>query len=203
MRAIALNLTETELELHARLRQLALACTLGAGIAALAAPAWAQSNSPTTSQPASGAGQTTQPAPQSGSGSAASPSQSTQTGQASQPGIRAVDAASLRLTFYTVRPADMLASKLIGLDVHNLQNEEVGEIEDLIVDEGKMIRGIVVGIGGFLGIGERHTAIDPGAILITREPGGSLKAVVNTTRDDLKKAPEFKFEGNMARSKSK
>src|SRR5690348_1716467 len=49
-----------------------------------------------------------------------------------QPGIRVVDPTTLRMTFYSVQPADMLASKLIGLDVHNLQNEEIGEIADLI-----------------------------------------------------------------------
>ena len=95
----------------------------------------------------------------------------------------------------------MLASNLIGLDVHNLQNEEVGEIEDLVVENGKTIRGIVIGVGGFLGMGERRTVIEPASIVITREAGGSLKAVVNTTREDLKNAPEFKFEGNMGRRK--
>jgi sporulation protein YlmC with PRC-barrel domain len=116
-----------------------------------------------------------------------------------QPGIRAVDPTTLRMTFYTVQPANMLASRLIGLDVHNLQNEEIGEIEDLIMDDGKTIRGIVIDVGGFLGIGERRTVIEPGSIVITRETGGSLKAVVNTTREDLRKAPEFKFEGNVSR----
>ena len=116
-----------------------------------------------------------------------------------QPGIRAVDPTTLRLTFYTVQPVDMLASRLIGLDVYNLQNEEIGEIEDLIVDQGKTIRGIVIDVGGFLGIGERRTIVEPGSIVVTREAGGSLKAVANTTREDLKKAPEFRFEGNMSR----
>jgi PRC-barrel domain len=132
-----------------------------------------------------------------------SPSAGTPSGQTAQPGVRAIDPATLRMTFYTVQPADMLASNLMGLDVHNLKNEEIGEIEDLIIDNGKMLRGIVVGIGGFLGIGERRTVIEPASIVLTREANGSLKAVVNTTREDLKKAPEFKFEGAMARNKSK
>lgn len=202
MRAIALNLRYSEAEWHSQLRQVALVCGVATGLAVLSTPTWAQSSSQ-PSQPSSSTGQTTQPAPAQPSGSAASSSspQGGQSGSAAQPGIRAVDAATLRLTFYAVRPADVLASNLIGLDVHNLKNEEIGEIEDLVVDEGKVIRGIIVGIGGFLGIGERHTAIDPGAVVITREAGGSLKAVVNTTREDLQKAPEFKFEGNMARRK--
>ena len=177
-------------------------------LALLATPARATSTAPSTGQspPAS---TTTQPTPpqtapstsgtaSSSSGASSQPS-GAQPGQTAQPGIRAIDPATLRLTFYTVQPADMLASNLIGLDVHNLQNEEIGEIEDLIVDNGKTLRSVVISVGGFLGIGERHVAVDPGSVVITREAGGSLKAVVNTTRDDLRKAPEFKFEGNLRR----
>jgi sporulation protein YlmC with PRC-barrel domain len=182
-------------------RELTAVLTAAAVMVILATPVWAQSTSPAPS----GSGQPAQqPAPaQSGGTGTTSPSAGTPSGQTAQPGVRAIDPATLRMTFYTVQPADMLASNLMGLDVHNLKNEEIGEIEDLIIDNGKMLRGIVVGIGGFLGIGERRTVIEPASIVLTREANGSLKAVVNTTREDLKKAPEFKFEGAMARNKSK
>jgi sporulation protein YlmC with PRC-barrel domain len=103
------------------------------------------------------------------------------------------------MTFYTVGPADMLASRLMDLDVHNLQNEEIGEIDDLIIDEGKNIRGVIISIGGFLGIGERRVAIQPGSLIITREGTDDLKAVVNTTKEELQNAQEFKFEGSLSR----
>lgn len=119
-----------------------------------------------------------------------------------KPGLREADASALAMTFYTVvAPADMLASRLIGLDVYNLQNEKVGTIEDLIID-GKTLRAIVISAGGFLGIGDRDVAVAPGSLLITREEGSEdVKVVVNTTRDDLKNAPPFKFEGNLSRKK--
>jgi hypothetical protein len=46
-------------------------------------------------------------------------------------------------------------------------------------------------------------AVQPSSIVITQEGAGAgnLKAVVNTTRENLKNAPEFKFENNMARAK--
>lgn len=141
---------------------------------------------PTTAQP-------TTPVPPA-AGATTAPS-----GQAAQPGIRAVDPTTVRLTLYTVGAADMLASRLIGLDVHNLQNEEIGEIDDLIIDEGKTIRGVVLSIGGFLGMGERHVAVQPGSLIITREGTNNLKAVVNTNKEELQKAPEFKFESNLSR----
>lgn len=58
---------------------------------------------------------------------------------------------------------------------------------------------MVVGVGGFLGIGERHAALPPGAMVLTRQPNGSMRAIVNATRDESRNSPEFKFEGNVGR----
>lgn len=110
--------------------------------------------------------------------------------------------AALEDTFYTaVAPSDMLASRLIGLDVYNLRKEKVGTIEDLIVDDNSL-RGVVISVGGFLGIGDRRVAVAPGSLLIARKEGSDdLNAVINTTREDLKNAPEFKFQGSLSRRK--
>ena len=197
MKALAINVALTEVETSSRLRHFAL---IGAAaLALLVTPVRAQTTAPAPAQsPPGQAAPSTAPSTRPATPPAGT-AQPAQPGQSAQPGIREVNPSTLRITFYTVQPGDMLASNLMGLDVHNLQNEEIGEIEDLIVDNGKVIRGIVVGVGGFLGIGERRTVIEPASIVVTREAGGSLKAVVNTTREDLKNAPEFKFEGNMAR----
>lgn len=64
----------------------------------------------------------------------------------------------------------------------------------MVVDTGKTIKAIVLSVGGFLGIGERYMAVDPASIAITRE-GADYRAVVNTTREDLRNAPTFEFEG--------
>lgn len=141
--------------------------------------------------------QTPAPAPSQPSQTAPNPSQTSP--QPAQPGIRAVDPATVRLTFYTVQPADMLASNLLDADVYNLQNEEIGEVEDVIIDQGRTIRAVIISVGGFLGIGERNVAADPGSLVVTREAGGEIRIVANTTREDLKNAPEFKFEGSMSR----
>jgi len=139
--------------------------------------------------------QTTPPTPApstSGSGT-------TQPGQVADPGLRTIDPTTVQVTFYTVQPADMPLSNLLELDVYNLQNEKVGEIEDVIIDSGKTVKAIVVGVGGFLGLGERYVSVDPGSLVITGQ-GDSMRAVINTTRDALRNAPEFKFEGNMKRT---
>jgi sporulation protein YlmC with PRC-barrel domain len=102
-------------------------------------------------------------------------------------------ATSQRLTFYTVQPADTRASKLIGLDVYNKNNENIGEVEDLILDGNKNVKAVVVSVGGFLGIGDRNVAIDPASVMMTEQRDGAWRLVANTTKEDLKGAPAFKF----------
>ena len=107
--------------------------------------------------------------------------------------------AAAALTFYAVQPSDLPLSNLYDLDVYNLQNEDVGEVEDVILDGNKTIRAFVLSVGGFLGLNERYVAVDAASVTLTRQ-GDKLRAVVNARRDDLRNAPAFKFEGNMRRS---
>ena len=51
------------------------------------------------------------------------------------------------------------ASKMIGLNIYNDDNEEIGNIAELIVDQTGKLEAVVVGAGGFLGIGERDVAV--------------------------------------------
>jgi sporulation protein YlmC with PRC-barrel domain len=148
--------------------------------------------SATKDQPA--ANQAT-PGMQGGANAPASSAQSqkdTDTTRSGQAGIRTVDqAGSVKLTFYTVRAADMRASKLIGADVYNRQNENIGDVEDLIIDNGNNIKAVVLSVGGFLGIGDRHVAVQPGSVLLSEQNDGSPRLVVNTNKEELKNAPEF------------
>jgi sporulation protein YlmC with PRC-barrel domain len=96
------------------------------------------------------------------------------------------------MSFYQVREADLRASDLIGLDVYNTNNESIGEIDDLILDDGDTIRAIVLDVGGFLGIGERRVAVTPASIVIEKRGDELDRAIVNATKESLQNAPEFK-----------
>lgn len=115
----------------------------------------------------------------------------TQSGTNSQAALQRVEGAALVMAFYTANPADVRASKLIGTNVYNLNNEGIGEVSDLVIDNGKAIKAVIVDVGGFLGMGERSVAISPGSIVMKEERDGSFRLVVNTTREDLKKATPF------------
>lgn len=51
------------------------------------------------------------------------------------------------------------ASKVVGLSVYNDKNEKIGAIDDLLMDKGGAIKAAVIGVGGFLGMGEHLVAV--------------------------------------------
>jgi sporulation protein YlmC with PRC-barrel domain len=57
------------------------------------------------------------------------------------------------------RDGEWRSSKLIGLDVYNDANEKIGAIEELIVDKSSKVENVVLGVGGFLGMGEHYVAV--------------------------------------------
>ncbi len=98
------------------------------------------------------------------------------------------------------------ASKLIGVDVYNQQNEKLGEINELILNSSGQVAGAVIGVGGFLGMGERDVMVPLNQLRFANEgttTTGSARdgdrkwypdrAVLNTNKDQLKQMPEFKY----------
>jgi len=72
------------------------------------------------------------------------------------------------------------ASKLIGLNVYNDQNESLGEINEILLEPSGKIAGVVIGVGGFLGIGQRDVLVSMEKLKFVNEPVGRT---VTTTRD--------------------
>jgi sporulation protein YlmC with PRC-barrel domain len=62
------------------------------------------------------------------------------------------------------------ASKMVGLNVYNDNNESLGSINDLLTDKNGNIKGVVVGVGGFLGVGEHLVAVAFDKIKFVSEP---------------------------------
>jgi sporulation protein YlmC with PRC-barrel domain len=108
------------------------------------------------------------------------------------PGIRTADSATLAVKFVTVRSADLMSSKLLGINVYNNQNETLGEIEDFVIENGHTITGVVISVGGFLGIGESYVVVDPSTLVINQRDG-DWRAFINTSKDSLKNAPKFTY----------
>jgi sporulation protein YlmC with PRC-barrel domain len=99
------------------------------------------------------------------------------------------------------------ASKLVGVNVYNEQNEKIGDLNDVIIDSTGKVEGVVIGVGGFLGAGERNVMMPLDKIKFSNESdktttgstgSGSRqwypdRAVVSATKDQLKAMTEFKY----------
>lgn len=95
--------------------------------------------------------------------------------------------------FSTVAKDEMFSSKLKGLNITNQANETVGEITDLAFKNDK-IAAMILSVGGFLGIGEHYVAVSPASVNVKYdEKNSKWVATMNTTKDALKAAPEFKY----------
>lgn len=62
------------------------------------------------------------------------------------------------------------ASKVVGLSVYNDKNESLGSINDLLMDKSGNVKAVVIGVGGFLGVGEHLVAIPMDKIKFVNEP---------------------------------
>ena len=90
-------------------------------------------------------------------------------------------------------PAFMAASEIKGTHVKNLQGQDLGEIEEVLLDpDTGQVKFAVLEVGGFLGLGSTRVAVPLSAFQITKE-GDNSKWVLDADKEKLKSAP--KVEG--------
>ena len=92
------------------------------------------------------------------------------------------------------QPEDtVLARDLIGQTVTSPDSTKIGSISHLLLSkDGKTVEGFVIGVGGFLGIGERNVALKMDQLRLTPAPDGTVKLTADLKTDEVAKAPEFK-----------
>jgi hypothetical protein len=105
-------------------------------------------------------------------------------------------------------------TKFRGTDVLGPENASIGSVNDLLFDGTGKIIGVVIGVGGFLGIGTKNIAIDMSAFNAVPADSGSkdnaptgnandptnVKLKVAWTKDQLKDAPDFQYYKPPART---
>lgn len=84
-----------------------------------------------------------------------------------------------------------LGSKLVGAGVYSTTGERLGDVNDLILDTTGKITGVVVGVGGFLGVGEKNVALTWDSVTVGAEEKGKPRLSVHVTKDALEKAAPF------------
>ena len=73
------------------------------------------------------------------------------------------------------------ASKLVGLNVYNDQNEKLGDISEILVDKSGKVEGVVIGVGGFLGIGQNDIKVEMSKLKFVDEPVRTTSTTTTTS----------------------
>lgn len=89
------------------------------------------------------------------------------------------------------KPGERLSSKLIGADVYSAGGEKIGDVNDLILDPTGKVSGVVVGVGGFLGVGEKDVALAWSAMTLGAEQNGDPRLTTPVTKEALKTAAAY------------
>ena len=89
----------------------------------------------------------------------------------------------------TLETTLLAASEIRGTKIKNLQNQEIGDIDELLIEpEHGFVRFAVLSVGGFLGLGSTRVAVPWSAFEISRQ-GGKMTYMLDATRERLEKAP--------------
>ena len=104
-----------------------------------------------------------------------------QTAQTAQPADRAVPAATTSSDKMMLK-GKWRASKLMGLDVYNEANEKLGDVNELILDKDGKVNAVIIGVGGFLGMGEHDIAVTMDKLKFIEEPVRT-SSTATTTRE--------------------
>ena len=98
---------------------------------------------------------------------------------------------------HTNLPADSVTvTHWYKQNVYDPSDSKVGEIMDVLVDKDGKITAFIVGVGGFLGAGEKDVAVHFNAVQFKTKGNNKWYPVMNATKDALKSAPGFKYDRN-------
>jgi hypothetical protein len=97
--------------------------------------------------------------------------------------------------WYSHQVGEMRASKLIGTRVNSEAGERIGDINEVVLTRDGKAAAVVIGVGGFLGIGEREVAVKFESLRLTQDDKNNTVATLSATKDILKAAPEWRWSG--------
>ncbi|HEY4256151.1 MAG TPA: PRC-barrel domain-containing protein [Candidatus Udaeobacter sp.] len=84
----------------------------------------------------------------------------------------------------------LAAAEIKGTTVQNLQNEDIGDVDELLIRyQDGVIRLAVLSVGGFLGLGSTRVAVPWAAFDIATLRDGTIRMTLDATREQLEKAP--------------
>lgn len=77
--------------------------------------------------------------------------------------------------------------------VYDRENNEIGDVNDILLDGEGKVAAVILGVGGFLGAGEKNVAVPFAALKVT-EKDQKTYLVMDTTKEALERAPGYTFD---------
>jgi sporulation protein YlmC with PRC-barrel domain len=104
---------------------------------------------------------------------------------------------SILATGYTVTDVDNLATEIIGRQVYSSQSddaEHIGDINNLVIGNSGQVAAVVIGVGGFLGMGEKNVAVNFSELEWVVAEDNTERYILPTSKEALEAAPDFRAE---------
>ncbi|WP_417418676.1 PRC-barrel domain-containing protein [Hoeflea sp.] len=123
-----------------------------------------------------------------------------QTAEKVENGTSAVDMAEEKTTgidrsaMTPVMTDELSAENLIGRTVYSANDENIGEVGDVLLTSDNKVEGFVLDVGGFLGMGEKQVAISPENLDIRADADGELTIFTPFTQEQLEAQNEYSKE---------
>jgi len=94
---------------------------------------------------------------------------------------------------FTALPAGTTVTNFYKQNVYDPSDNKIGDIDDLLIDKEGKVTALIIGVGGFLGMGEKDVAV-PFSAVHASEKNNKWYLVLNTTKEALKTAPGFTYD---------
>lgn len=149
----------------------------------------ATTTTPTTETPAQSE---TMPAPSSDAAAPTTVPAPATDSTAAETALAPSDPAQMDDVEYVTTEAtgSLYTSDLVGESVYGVGDEKVGDINDLLMDEAGNIQAVVIGVGGFIGLGEKDVAVTLESLTIS-STDTAYRISIRATEQDLEEAPTF------------
>ena len=99
-----------------------------------------------------------------------------------------------RTAMTPVTTEELTADNLTGQTVYGANDENIGEVGDVLLTADNQVEGFILDVGGFLGIGEKEVAISPENLEIMADADGELVVFTPFTQEQLEAQPEYSEE---------
>lgn len=102
-------------------------------------------------------------------------------------------AQSMHAPIMTSPPLGKTVTKYYKQSVYDQAKDKIGTIDDVIISDNGQVTGLIIGVGGFLGAGEKDVGVPLNAVHAEMKDG-AWYLTMDTTKDALKSAPGFTFD---------